>query len=128
MDGCLLTHAGANLQGFGNLSDGTGPLYASSSGPISSRRPPNAGVANTQSRRLPKEDADQINKDRRQTDPRRNKLAKVANWAVSKAAAARADGNETKRVSNSDDVFDGGRRDVDEGTRRDIHDSDDKLY
>ena len=60
MDGCRLTHAGANLQGFGNLGDGSGPLYASSSGPVSSRRPANAGVATTQSRRLPKEDADQI--------------------------------------------------------------------
>ena len=31
MDGCGLNHAGANLQGFGNLGDGAGPLYASSS-------------------------------------------------------------------------------------------------
>ena len=25
MDGCRLTHAGANLQKFGNLGDGVGP-------------------------------------------------------------------------------------------------------
>ena len=47
---------------------------------------------------------------------------------VSKAAAPRADGKTTKRVSKSDDVFDGGRRDVDERTRRDLDDSDDELY
>ena len=77
MDRCRLTHAGANLQGFGNLGDGARPLYASSSGSVSSRRPPNAGVATTQSRRLPKEDADQINNDGRQT-AKTNKRAKVA--------------------------------------------------
>ena len=128
MDGCRLTHAGENLQGFGNLGDGAGSLYASSSGPVSSRRPPNAGVATTQSRRLPKEDADQINKNGRQTDFRTNKRAKVAKWAVSEAAAARADGKKTKRVSKFYDVFDGRRRDVDERTRRDLDNSDDELY
>ena len=61
MDRCGLTHAGASLQRFGNLVDGTGPLYASSFDPVSSSRPPNAGVATTQSRRLPKKDVDQIN-------------------------------------------------------------------
>ena len=60
MDGCRITHAGANLQGYINLEDKRGPLYALFSGPVSSRRPPNAGVATTQSRRQPKEDADQI--------------------------------------------------------------------
>ena len=128
MDGCRLTHAGANLQGFGNLGDGAGPLYALSSGLVSSRRPPNDGVATTQSRRMPKENADKINKDGLQTDPRTNKRAKVAKWAVSEAAAARADGKKTKRVSKSDDRLDGGRRDVDERTRRDLDDSDDELY
>ena len=128
MEGCGLTNAGANLQGFGNLGDGAGPLYASSSGPISSRRPANAGVATTQSCRLPKEDADQINKEGRQTDPRTNKRAKVAKWAVSETAAARANGKKTKRVSKSYDVLDGGCRDVDERTRCDLDDSDDELY
>ena len=126
MDGCGLTHAGANLQGFGNLGDETGPQYASSSGPVSSRRPVNAGVASTQSRRLPKEDTDQINKEDRQTDPRTNKRAKLAKWAISKAAAALADGKKTKCVSESDDVLDGGRRDVDERTWRDLDKSDDE--
>ena len=28
LGGCGLTHAGADLQGFGNLGDGVGPLYA----------------------------------------------------------------------------------------------------
>ena len=128
MDGCRLTHAGANLHGFGNLGDGAWPLYVSFSGPVSSRRPPNAGVPTTQSRRLPKEDADQINKDGRQTDPRTNKRAKVAKWAVAEVAAARADEKKTKHVSKSDDVFDGGRRDVDERTWRYLDDSDDELY
>ena len=78
MDGCGLTHAKANLQGFGNLGDRAWPLYPSSFDPVSSRRPANAGVATTQYRRLPKEDADQINKGSRQTNPRTNKRAKVA--------------------------------------------------
>ena len=128
MDGCRLTHAGANLQGFRNLGHGAGPLYASSSGPVLSRHPANSGVATTQSRRLPKEDADQINKDGRQTDPQTNKRAKVAKWAVSEAAAARADGKKTKRVSKSDDVLDGGCRDVDKRTRRYLDESDNDLY
>ena len=58
LDGCRLTHAGADLQGFGNLGDRAGPLYASSTGPVSNGRVANAGVATTQSRSLPKEDAD----------------------------------------------------------------------
>ena len=52
LDGCKLTHAGANLQKFGNLEDGAGPLSASSSNPVSSRLPANAGVATTQSCRM----------------------------------------------------------------------------
>ena len=128
MDGCRLTHARANLQGFGNLRDGAGPLYTSSSCPGSSRRYPNARVATTQSRRLPKEDADQINKDGRQTDARTDKRAKVVKWAVLEAAAARADGKTTNRVSKSDDVFDGDCRDVNERTRRDLDDFDDEFY
>ena len=36
LDKCRLSHAGADLQGFGNLGDGAGPLYASSFfGPVS---------------------------------------------------------------------------------------------
>ena len=54
MDGCRLTHAGADLQGCGNLGDGAGPLYASFSGPVSNRYPPNARFATTQNRRMPK--------------------------------------------------------------------------
>ena len=125
LGGCGLTHAGADLQGFGNLRDGAGPLYALNSGPVSNGRLANAGVATTQSCGLPKENADQI-KEGCQTDPRTNKRAKVAKWAVSEAAAARADGKKTKRVSKSDDVLDGGRRDVDERTRRDLDESDDE--
>ena len=128
MDGCGLTHAGANSQGFGNLKDGAGPMYASSSGPVSSRRPANAGVETTQSCRMPKEDADQINKKGRQTDPLTNKRAKVSKCAVLEAAAARANLKKTKRMFKSDDVLDGGRRDVDERTRRDLDDSDNELY
>ena len=128
MDKCWLTHAGANLQGFGKLGDGAGPLYALFSGPVSSKRPPNAGVATTQSRRLPKEDADQINKDGRQTDPRTKKRAMVAKWAVSEAAFAPVDGKTTKLVFKFEDVFHGNRRDVDERTRRDVYDSENELY
>ena len=77
VDGCKLTHAGANLQRFGNLGDEARPIYASFSGPASSRRFATAEVATTQSRRMPKIDADRINKDGRQTDPRTNKRAKI---------------------------------------------------
>ena len=126
LDGWGLTHAKADLQGFGNLEDGAGPLYASNSGPVSNKRPANAGVAPTQSRRLPKENADQVKKGDRQTDPRTNKCAKVAKWTVSEAAAARATGKKLKRVSKSDNVLDGCRRDVDERTRRNFDESDDE--
>ena len=85
----------------------------------------NARVASTQSRRLPEEDADKINKEGRQTDPRTNKRATVAKWAVSEAGAASGDGKETKRVSKFDDVLDGGRRNVEERTRRNLDEYDD---
>ena len=80
-----------------NQNDGAGPLFASNSGPVSYGRLANAGVATTQSCGLPKEKADQINEGS-QTYPRTNKRAKVAKWAASEAAAARADGKKTKRV------------------------------
>ena len=127
LGGCGLNHTGADLQGFGNLGDGAGPLYASNFGPVSNGRLANVEVATTQSRRLPKEDADQINKEGdRQTDPRTNKCAKVAKWTVSEASATRAIGKKLKRVFKSDDVLDGNRRDVDERTRRDLYESDDE--
>ena len=123
LSGCKLTHAGVYLQGFGNLGDEAGPLYTSNSGAVCNGGFPNAWVATTQSCGLPKENADQI-KEGRKTDPRTNKRCKVAKWAVSEAAAARADGKKTKRVTKSDDVLDGGRRDVDERTRRNLDESD----
>ena len=126
LDGCRLSHAEADLQGFGNLGDGAGPLYASSSGPVSNGRFANTGVATTQSSCLPKEDADQINKEGRNTDCRTNKRAKVAKWSVSEAAVARAAGHKLKRSFKSDDVHDGSRRDLDERTRRDFDKSDDE--
>ena len=78
LDGCGLTHAGADLQGYGNLGDGAGPLYASNLGHIFNGRSANSGVAPTQSRRLHKENADQVKEGDLQTDPRTNKRAKVA--------------------------------------------------
>ena len=126
LDGCRLSHAETDLQGFGNLEDGAGPQNASSSGPVSNGRFANAGVATTQSRHLPKEDADQINKEGRNTDSRTNKRAKVAKWSVSEAAVARAFGKKPKRSFKSDDVFDGSRRDLDKRTRRDLDESDDE--
>ena len=77
---------------------------------------------------MPKEDANQINKEGCQTDSRTNTRAKVAKLEISEVAAARADGKKTKREFKSDDVLDGGRRDVDERTRRDLDESDDELY
>ena len=112
LDGCGLTHAGADMQGIENLGDGTRPLNASNSGPVSNGRPANAKVATTQNYRLPKDNTDQIKEGGRKTDPRTNKRAKVAKWTVSEAAAARATG-KLKRVSKSDDLLDGCRRDVD---------------
>ena len=75
---CELTNAKAYLQKFGNLGDEAGPLYASFTSPVSSKRPANAGGATTQSRCLLNEDVDKINKDSRQTDLWTNKRAKVA--------------------------------------------------
>ena len=126
LNGCGLTHAGADLQGFGNLRDKAGPLYASSSGPVSNRRFANAGVATKQSRRLPKEDVDQINKEGRHTDSRTNKRAKVAKWSVSEAAVACVVSKKLKRSFKSDDDLDCSRRDVDERTQRDLDESDDE--
>ena len=123
LGGCRLTHAGADLQGFGNLGDGAKPLYASNFGPVFNGRLANAGVATTQSCDLPKENADQVKEGDRQTNHRTNKRVKVAKWTVSEAAVARATG-KLKRVSKSDDVLNGRRRDVDERTRRDLDESD----
>ena len=53
LDGCGLTHAGSILQGVGNVGDGAGPLYVSSTGQGSSGRFTNAGVITTQSRCMP---------------------------------------------------------------------------
>ena len=54
LGGWGLTHAGVDLQGFGNLGDVAKPLYVSNSGPVSNKRLANAGIATTQSCNLPK--------------------------------------------------------------------------
>ena len=109
---CGLTHAGADLQEFGNLGNGAKPLYASNSGPVFNGRLANVGVATTQSCDLLKENADQVKEDDRQTDHRTNKRTKVAKWTVSEAPVACATG-KLKRVSKSDDVLNCRRRDID---------------
>ena len=126
LDGCWVTHAGANLQGVGNVGDKAWPLYTSTTGPGSSGRFANAVVATTQSHRMPNNDADQINDEGRQTDPLTNKRAKVSKWAVSEAASASLVGKQLKRSCKSNDFLDGDRFDVDELTRRDLNESDDK--
>ena len=68
LDGCKLTYVKANLEKVGNVGDGVGPMYASTTGPCSSGRLSSGGVATTQSRCLFNKDADQINDDCRQTD------------------------------------------------------------
>ena len=119
---CGLTHAGADLQEFANLGEGAEPLYTSNSGRVSNGRLANAGVATTQSFDLPKENADQVKEGARHTDHRTNNRAKVAKWTVSEAAVARATG-KLNRVSKSDDLLIGRRRDVDERTGRDLDES-----
>ena len=101
-------------------------LYALFSGTVSNKRFANAGVATTHSRRLPKEDANQINKEGRNTDSWTNKRAKVAKWSVLKAAIARAVGKKPKSSFKSDDDLDGSRRDVDKRIRRDLDESNDE--
>ena len=123
-DGCGLTHAGANLHGVGYVGDGAEHLSASTTGSGSSVRFANAGVATTQSRRMPKKDADPINDKGRQTDSRTNKRSKVAKWAVSEVASASLVGQKQKRRDKSNDVLDGNRRDVDERTLRVLDESD----
>ena len=130
LDGCGLTRPGADLQGIGNLGNGNGPIHVieRTSVPVSTGRPAYAGGASKQSRRLPKEDADQIKKEEigHSSDPRTKERSTVAKWAVSKAAAARGSGKKLKRVCKFDDVLDNGRRDVDECTRRDPDEADDE--
>ena len=125
LDGCGLTHAEADLQGFGNFGNGAGPLYASISGQISTGRFANAVVATSQSRLL-NENADQVKEGDRQSDIRTTKRYKVAKWTVSEAAAARAPEKKAKRSCKSDDVLDGCRRNVDERTRRNLDESTDE--
>ena len=128
LDGCRLTYAGANLQGVGNVGNGAELLYASSTGPGTSGRFATAGVATTQSRRMPKEDADQLNDVGRQTDSWTIKRAKVSKWALSEAASAHLVGQKPKRSCKSNKVINGDRRNVDERTWRDFDESDYKLY
>ena len=90
LDKCGLTYPKENLQGFGNFGDGAMPLYLSFLNHVSNGSFANAEIANTQSRRLPKKDADKINKESSKTDSRTNKCAKVAIWSVSEAAVSRA--------------------------------------
>ena len=123
LGGCGLTHAEADLQTFGNLGDGAKPLYASNSGPVSNGRLANALVAITQSCDLPKENANQVNEGDRQTDHWTNKRARVTKWTVSEAAVSR-DTEKLNRVSKSDGVLNGRRRDVDESTRHDLDECD----
>ena len=63
-------------------------------------------------------------KEFRQIDLGKNKRAKVAKWTVLEAAVASATGTKPTRSCKSDDVLDGGRRDVVECTRRDLDESD----
>ena len=127
LDGCGLTQAGANLQGVGNVEDGAEPLYASTTGPGLSGLCANAGVATTQSRRMPNEDPDQINDEVCQIDSWTNKRSKIAKWAVSEVASASLVGQKPKRSCKSNDVLDGDRRDVDEHTRRVLDESDNEC-
>ena len=129
LDGCGLTRAGADLQGFGNLGSGDGPNHVvkRTSIPVSTGRPTHAGGASKQSSRLPKEDADKIKEENGHiADPGTKERAMVAKRAVLEAAATLGIGQNHKRVCKSDDVLDGCRRDVDERTRRDPDEADDE--
>ena len=55
-DGCGFAHAGANVQWFENVGDGSGTDYASAFGPILSWRTAHAGSATTQRSRRFKEE------------------------------------------------------------------------
>ena len=124
---CGLTHAGADLQGFGNLGDEAGPLYSSNSGLVFNKRIANARVATLQSCRLPNKNANQVKDGDGPTNTQTNKRAKVVKWTVSEAAVTRVTGKKLKRMFKPDDVLDSCRRNVDECTRRDLHGFDDQL-
>ena len=131
LEGCGLTRAGADLQGLGNLGSGDVPFnVVERTSDLVSTKPFKLfdSVFNGCGRRLPKENANQIKKEEswHLADPRTNKRAKVAKWAVSKASATRGSGKELKRVCKSDDVLDNGRCDVDERTRRHPDEADDE--
>ena len=80
LNGCVLAHAGVNLQGFGNLRDEAGTDYASASGPVLRKRTAHAGSAITQRGRRPKEErqSEEEKEGDSRVDPRRNKRVKVA--------------------------------------------------
>ena len=87
------------MQGFGNFGDRARLLYALNPDLVSNGRPAHTGVEITQSCCLPIENANRIKEENRQTNPRKNKRAKVAKSTVLEAAAARATGKKFKRVS-----------------------------
>ena len=78
--------------------------------------------ATTQRRRRPKEERQSEGEEEgdSHTDHRKNKRAKVAKWAVSKASAGRVDGKKSKRKHKSDNVLNGVWRDVDKRTQREF--------
>ena len=88
LDECGLTHAGADLQQFGNFGDKAGPLFALNFGSVSSKLSANARVATTLSHRLFNNNADQINTKGRQFNPWTNKLVTIAKETVSEDAVA----------------------------------------
>ena len=55
LDGCGLSHGGANLQGFGNYGDGAGYVSGSASTRATSECTTHAVSATTQNSRRPKE-------------------------------------------------------------------------
>ena len=103
-------------------------MYGSVYGPATSGRTAHAGSATTQKSRRSKEEKQNDGEEEggHQTDLWTNERAKVAKWAVSKAAAARVAGKTPKLEPMSDDVIDNVDLDVDERTRRTLDESDDE--
>ena len=122
LDGCGLTRAGADLQQIGNLGNGDGLIHIvkRNSNPVSTKpfKLFESVFNESRRRRLPKENANQINKEENSlfSDPRTKKRAKVTKRAVSAAAATVGIGQKHKRWWKSDDVLEGCRHEVDEFT------------
>ena len=122
-----LGQAETTLQGLGTLGvhGGEGPFYSVERSSFLTE-----GIVKQRHRITPKEGADSAAQEPRgrKANTKKNKRFKATKRSVPKAAAGAALGKKSKRMCKSDDVLDGGRRDVAEHTRRTADDDADEGF